>query len=153
MPGANDSFNGSISGFAVQAPGMEYYIVARDASADARTSRDPANGAHGFDVVEPDEEGPRVNVAPIAGPVDEGAAITVRATVTDASGVASVELRYFTEATGGWLSTAMQLDANDQYIGTIPGIVVAPDDVRYLVEAEDEVGNTTVAPAAAEAGP
>ncbi len=84
----------------------------------------------------------------------EGDPITVTATITDDSAVASASLYYRDsdgETPGSWNSVAMSVQSGDTWQGVIPA-PHAMDLVEFYVEATDDGGQTVTLPGDAPAG-
>ena len=139
-----DTYVGTIPGAAVTTPAMEYYIEAVDSAVPANTTTDPAMGAvHGFTVINPDTDPPQITHTPIMDGQADGSAVTVLATVTDATGVDSVNLFYRLAGGGGFAMTAMSNTMGDEWSGTIPAMSVARPGLDYYIVASDSVMPTT----------
>jgi len=157
MAANNDLWTATIPGSVMAPPGVDYYILATDASADANVSTDPEDAPaafHTFSVVadQVDTQGPVLNVTPIADDRPYNQAVDVRAIATDASGVADVTLHYRADGQTEWTDAAMILTSG-QYIGQIPADAIRAAKLEYYVDATDTLNNESVWPATAPAAP
>lgn len=144
MDSGNDRFQAEIPGPAVTSPAVEYYIQATD---DAPSPNGP-NGAsspmgapanvHRITVQPDDSAAPTVNVTPVPPDQAEDAAVTVRADVSDSSGVARVTL-YYKRSTDTLYTAALMSGSGAAYAASIPAQAVLPPGVDYYVEAEDVI--------------
>ncbi|MFO0744645.1 MAG: hypothetical protein U1F43_03090 [Myxococcota bacterium] len=137
------------------APGIEYYLAAVDASANANHATLPATAptaVFSVAVTAPDVAGPTLELDPVATPVTAGTPVPVAVTATDASGVASVDL-YFHKAGTSWQTLAMTAGADDRWTAVIPGASVVEGVLELYVSADDDVGNTATEPADGAADP
>jgi competence ComEA-like helix-hairpin-helix protein len=73
---------------------------------------------------------------------NEGTALAISATITDASGVRSAKLFYRARGAAVWTSTAMAKGTGEIWTATIPASVVTSVGVDYYIEALDNVGST-----------
>lgn len=146
------TWTGTLPGAAVLAPGVEYYAIATDDAPAANETVDPTGAPttpYAFTVLLPDTAGPTiVHAGGGAVPADQD--LTVSATVTDPSGVASVTAYGQSE---GWgpLPVAFSNTLGDTWEATIAWDLLpeGTEEVTYWIEAEDTLGNTAVAPAGA----
>ncbi|MBI4819640.1 MAG: right-handed parallel beta-helix repeat-containing protein [Deltaproteobacteria bacterium] len=137
-----DTFRASIPGAMITAAGVEYYLRATDDATNE--TLDPAGApttAHSFTVGGVDATGPSIVHAPL-GPQPDGSQVTVIATVTDPSGVASVTL-YYRSGGGAFANLAMTAGANDQYAAVL---AAGGTSVDYYFEAADSRGNRSTLP-------
>ncbi|OIO30401.1 MAG: hypothetical protein AUJ18_07280 [Candidatus Hydrogenedentes bacterium CG1_02_42_14] len=67
----------------------------------------------------------------------EGSALQISATITDASGISSAKLYYRARGTSVWTSVTMVKGAGEIYSATIPSSIVTPSGVEYYIEASD----------------
>ncbi len=154
--GQNSRWSGVLPGDAIEQPGVEYYVVATDASQSANAARLPeADGQYfGFTVAAPDADGPSIEHAPLGALLPRGVPFVVSATVTDASGVAAVQLRWAIDD-GVYRTRDMVLGAEDEYATTIAPEFI-PDgsgELRYYITATDTVGNASALPVPGEDDP
>ncbi|MEL6178689.1 MAG: hypothetical protein AAFS10_07030, partial [Myxococcota bacterium] len=144
-----DQWVATIPSFIVNAPGVDYYIEAVDASDNANTGTDP-DGApdivYAFDVMVPDMEGPAIDLDPIDSPQVEGTPLPVSAMVVDPSGVQYAELMVLAPGSDTWEVLSMDPAGADRYATVIPAEFVLPGQLRYYVEAGDMLNNTAEAP-------
>lgn len=154
--GQNSRWAGVLDGEAVALPGVEYYIVATDASQAGNTARLPeAEGEFfAFSVAAPDEDGPEIVHAPSVDPLPRGVPFVVTATVTDQSEIAAVQLRWAIDD-GVFRTRDMALGAGDAFATTIaPEFIPAGSAaVRYYITATDAVGNAATLPVGGEDAP
>ena len=151
--GDGDTWTGTIAGFAVSPPGVEYFIRARDESPQAWEATHPADAPdarHTFAVPELDDDGPEIVLVAVASPVESGTPVPVGADVTDASEIESVALFYRGDDEFDWHSVPMAAQGGDRYAATVPGEAVLPPSVHYFVEAVDAEGNLSIAPSLGE---
>ncbi len=153
VPMTLDSGNvwqGAIPALAMVDPGVEYYLVATDASPAANLATSPAGAPavfHTVEVVTPDTTGPAITLDAVPSPQPEGGDVIVTATITDPSDVASATLYYAAPGVGSFGSVGMTALGGDRFQGAIPAAAVVPGRVRYYVGATDGEGNSAVAPA------
>ncbi|MBI2374185.1 MAG: right-handed parallel beta-helix repeat-containing protein [Deltaproteobacteria bacterium] len=144
-----DSYRGTIPAGIVTAAGVDYYLRAADDAGNATV--DPAGAPttpHHFTVSAVDGTGPSISHAPL-GPQVSGTVVTVVATVTDPSGVVSVNLFHRLGA-GAFSTLAMTRGANDQYSAAFAASGSSAD---YYFEAADSLGNVTSLPAGGAIAP
>ncbi|MCA9541012.1 MAG: hypothetical protein KC620_19060, partial [Myxococcales bacterium] len=139
----------------VAPPAMQYYLHAIDGGQgfDAFDPPGATEEVYRFTVIEADEDGPQIVLDAVPANVSAGTPLPVAAQVTDPSGVARVELRYFSEATGGWVAAEMAADEGDRFVAVIAGAFVVEPAVRLFVEAEDALGNVSTVPGAGSDDP
>jgi hypothetical protein len=125
-----------------------YYITAVDTQ--SRTALSPTaapSELHSFRI-RADFTGPVVQHTPLTDTGDKEGPYTVRATITDDSGVSQVMLSY--QRNGGATSTlAMSSVGSGVYEAAIPGPTAAGDTISYYITAADAstVHNVTRSPA------
>jgi hypothetical protein len=152
--GGNGKYEATLPNQTVVPPSVEYYLQATDNdSPEPHTSTLPfgapdAAAPYSFTVTPGDEEAPVITHTPIANGQPIGHAVSVSATVTDATGVASVTAYYRVTGTADWTTLAMGHVSGDIYSAVIPGTAVTADGVDYYLEAVDTapMGNTARAP-------
>ncbi|MBW2699530.1 MAG: right-handed parallel beta-helix repeat-containing protein [Deltaproteobacteria bacterium] len=138
-------FSGTIPAALVQQPGVEYYLEASDASDSQNVSRDPAGApgqVHSFMVAGEgdDVDGPVIVHTPVSDGAAIGLAVNLEARVTDASGVAQVNLYYrVLGAIEDFTLVIMDEDGAEagHYLGSIPAEAVTEQGVEYYLEAFD----------------
>lgn len=136
--GANNTYTATIASPAV--PGVEYYIRAVDTAGTPNESFSPANapgGFHGVPVTVLDTTGPNITHTEVADGQPAGQSIDIQATVTDATGVASVVLFYRTTGTSSFTQLAMSASGGDVYTVTLPGSAVDTPGIDYYILATD----------------
>jgi hypothetical protein len=152
------TWKGTIPAGSVTPDGVDYYIKAIDKYTPKNTSTDP-DGApasyHHFTVNPVDNVGPAITHTPIANGQPEGKPVTVKANVTDPSGVSTVKLFYKVTTGSTYASTAMSGTGDNNYQADIPAVVVTSAGVDYYIEATDSApsGNKSTSPASAPVNP
>lgn len=152
MTGIGTTKSAAIPGGVVVAPGVEYYLEATDGVAPPNTSRHPSTAPstpHVFSVAAADLAAPSIAHTPITDGRAANQPVTIQATVTDGSGIASVTLYYRTTGAATYSSAVMT--GGPTYTAQIPaGTVVAPG-VDYYLRAVDAspAMNAAVLPATA----
>ncbi|MBK6686563.1 MAG: right-handed parallel beta-helix repeat-containing protein [Deltaproteobacteria bacterium] len=137
--GGTDTYQGQIPGPAVQAPAVEYYFEATDLAATPNSGTlPPAGGVFAFTVLAGDTAAPNIQHVPIAADRPEGQDVLIAANVTDASGVANVNLYYRASGGGGFGMTSLNNTGADTWTGAIPGGAVTLAGVDYYLEATDQ---------------
>jgi|GEM_PF-2816905 len=154
VAGANDTWTGTIPALAVVVPGVDYYLEAVDGSNNANVATSPAGAPtsyHSFDVTTAptDTTPPTLTHDAITASQTAGQAVTITATATDASGVASVSLYFRTEGESSWLSASLTHGSGDTWTAAIPALAVAAPGVEYYLDAVDTAGNHATSPAGA----
>lgn len=143
---SGSTYTGAIPAFAVNAPGVEYYLEAVDASANANKRVLPGSApsaGYGFDVTAPDTAGPTVTVDTLAATVTAGTPVPVGATIADPAGVASAALEYRAGGAGGFTSAAMTAGSGGRWAAVVPGAAVVAGTLEVRVSAVDGLGNAT----------
>jgi hypothetical protein len=132
---------------AVVEPGLEVYALAIDAAGNAGISDTVSVGV----VAPSDLIAPTIAVAAPPDGQASGTAVTVSATITDASGIAAASLFYRTEGASSFTSAAFTLISGDTYRATVPAIFVQTPAVEYYVSATDNSpsANQALAPSGA----
>jgi parallel beta-helix repeat protein len=130
----------------VAVPGVEYYFQATDGAPAANTSSLPADFAtnpFSFAVQDSsDHEGPVIAHSPSAQPVPEGAAVEIRATVTDPSGVEDLTVWVYDATQAAyWPLRASPTGSAGEYLATVPASAVRVPQLRYYLEAIDASPN------------
>lgn len=150
-----DVWAATIPGEAVTAAGVEYWFTAIDGvDPDGNTSTAPpgapAEGVFDFLVVG-DPDPPTIAHQEIADGQDPGEAVTVTATITDATGVSEAVLFFRPEGGEAFGAVQMANPQGDLWTAQIPAFVVAPPGVQYFIQATDTspIPNTGTAPAGA----
>ncbi len=154
VPAGGGNYTGAIPSLVVVAPGVDYYLSAVDASAARNAATAPASApttVYSFDVTVPDTAAPTIVLEDPTGPFTDGVAITLGATITDASGVASAELSYLPEGAADWVVATMTA-TGDLFTATVPGVDVLEGELAWFVTAADTIGNSATAPAAGASG-
>ena len=154
--GGDGSYVGSIPAAAVTAPGVEYYLTATDASAAKNQTVWPASSPTlpaTFTVVALDTTPPEIAHDAVPDGQLEGVAVPVEATVTDASGVASVSVYVRAKGTAAYVAVGMVVGAADSYAASIPSALVTPAGVEYYLQAQDAASNVALFPADGAASP
>jgi MYXO-CTERM domain-containing protein len=154
---AGDTWEADIPGAAVVVAGVEYYLQAQDVASPANSATHPAGAPtslHSFTVTTTDNTAPVVNHTPIGSPQPPNVAVSVVATITDSSGVASATLRYRTGA-GTWQSAAMAAGGGNSFSAQIPAGAVLVGHVSYYLEAVDgsAQANHALLPSGGETSP
>ncbi|MEQ9499147.1 MAG: PKD domain-containing protein [Deltaproteobacteria bacterium] len=136
---AGDDWAGQIPGAAVVTPAVEYYLEAVDTANPANTATHPVSmgAVNAFTVTASDTSPPTIVHTPVGDGQAEATDITVMATVTDGTGVASVELFYRVSGGGGFATAAMTNTSGDTWTGTIPAASVTQLGVDYYIAAAD----------------
>ena len=142
LAGTN-TYTADIPASYVTSAGVQYYIDARDYSANVAFS--PATGAYSVTVVITDTIAPVITHTAVASSYD-GVAISVSAGVTDNVAVASVTLYYKVTGAASYTSVAMSA-AGSTYSATIPAASVTTVGVQYYITAVDSSANSASAPA------
>ncbi|MFC1712932.1 FlgD immunoglobulin-like domain containing protein [Candidatus Poribacteria bacterium] len=89
-----------------------------------------------------DGQPPDIAHKPIAGLLEQEIAdVFIEATVTDASGLASVKLNYRQRGVTNYEETGMTKGANNRYRSEIPATSFSSAGVDYFISASDEAGN------------
>lgn len=150
-----DRYRVALPGAQVQIPAVEYYLAATDGAAPANAGRLPANAPTGvfrFTVSPQDQTGPVLTHSPVPDGRTAGGSVSVAATATDPSGVASVSLFYRAQGGASYVVLAM-VESMGTWRAAIPGNAVAAPGVQYYLEARDSLGNAASSPAAGATGP
>ena len=138
--GSGNSYSAQIPAGAMLVGQISYYLEAVDGSAQSNHALLPSGGDTApftFTVAVVDTTGPTITHTPIADGQPAGIAIPVAATVTDASGVASVTLYFRATGSTTYLSAPMTNSGGDNFAATIPmGMVLVPG-LDYYIEAFD----------------
>ena len=139
MDEGNDRYRASIPAGAVVPPGVEYYLQATDGAPMSNSGTSPTGApanVHSF-VVQPDDQAaPSIMTSAVPQDQTEGSAVMVSASVTDASGVATVTLYYKRRSATLYTAISM-MGTTGTYSAVIPAQDVLPPGVDYYVEAED----------------
>ncbi|MCA9517120.1 MAG: PKD domain-containing protein, partial [Myxococcales bacterium] len=152
--GAN-TWTATIPSTYVTAAGVEYWFIASDGvTPDANTSTAPVGAPDGgvFDfLVVGDPDAPAISHTPIADGQTPGAAVTVSATITDATGVDHANLYFRPKGGTSFGAVPMSHPSGNLWTAQIPSFVVASPGVEYYIEAADTspIPNSGVAPAGA----
>jgi MYXO-CTERM domain-containing protein len=151
-------YSGTIPAGAVVAPGVDYYVVATDAATVPNSTTSPATAPgtpSSFTVITPDVTAPTITITPVSPNRPAATEVTVSATITDATGVASARLFY--RATGGTAFTQVSMTntAGTTWSASIPAGAVTAPGVDYYVTATDSAAaaNTATAPSTAPGTP
>lgn len=99
-----------------------------------------------------DATGPTVAHSPVL-QAQEGAAVAIAATITDASGVASARLGYRSRGSSLWTWVSMTRGAGEVWTASIPSALVTTAGLEYHIEAKDALGNTSILPAGSPLAP
>ena len=139
--GSGDAYTADIPGTAVTAAGVEYYIQAWDTVTPTANSSVAPAGAPTTDIydftVSGDPDPPTIVHTEIADGQDAGVAVTVSATITDATGVASANLYFRIIGNSSFGAAAMTNISGDLWTAQIPSFMVAAPGVEYYIEATD----------------
>ena len=144
-----DLFQATIPAATVKVPGVDYYLVAADQAQPSNTSKDPAGapGApHSFTVTTADTMGPAIVHTPVRDAQLVGVDVAIQTTVTDPSGVTLVRVRYRVQGSPYFDSRDLVSQGEGLYAGAIPGAAVTAPGMDYYLEAQDALGNGSVAP-------
>jgi MYXO-CTERM domain-containing protein len=152
-----NTWSAQIPAFIVNAPGVKYYIEARDQSPVPNRAVLPANAPTGFfdfTVASGDTTPPTIVVTPVANNRPTGTAVPVTANIVDSGGtITGAALFYRTGSTGGYSSVTMTNTSGSTWTGSIPSAAVATPLVQYYVTATDGASNTGTEPAGAPGAP
>lgn len=152
MTAVGNTYSGTIPGGSVVAPGIEYSLVAVDASPASNTAVDPLGAPvslHGVEVRPIDRTPPSIAPVPVAG-ATLGQTIRLAAAVSDASGVAAVTVFVRGPTDSDWNELPAAL-ADEVWAVSLSTSTLGVGEVRWYVRAVDAAGNTGVAPATAPA--
>ena len=141
---SGSTYTGSIPGFSVTSAGVQYYVRATDTRTNAATL--PATAPttpYAFTVGSGDATAPAITHTRISDGQLAGNAVTIAATITDATGVAGATLFYRTLGAAGFTSTSMSL-ASGQYTANIPAGSVTTAGVEYYISATDSSTNANL---------
>ena len=144
---AGSTYTASIPGSAVSTPAVEYYVRAVDGSASGNAANVPAAAptlVARFTVTAGDTAGPGIVHTPPALPILAGTSVSLSATLTDSTGVASAEVYWRTGSTGAFTTVAMT-NVGGTWTASI-GPVAAPE-LTYYIRAVDTLGNASTDPA------
>lgn len=155
VPIGGDVHRAELPAEQVAPPGFEYWITALDAALRGNRSAAPAEGEVWTVRLDGDDAPPRIEHDPIADGRPAGLPLDVVATLTDPSGIGSAWLRYRAAGDAAFHLTPLQPDGGDVWRATLPGWVVTPPAVEYLITATDAAvaPQRAVAPPAGEAAP
>jgi len=147
-------YAGFIPGYAVTTAGVQYYVEAEDQTAVPNVAYAPQTAPgtpYSFTVSDVDEDGPVIVHTPVGDGQLLGSPVTVPATITDPSGIASATLNYRVAGTVGFSQVAMTNTDGDAWNAAIPGAAVTLDGVDYYIEAMDQAAgaNSSVEPVGA----
>ncbi|NMB76862.1 MAG: PKD domain-containing protein [Myxococcales bacterium] len=153
---AGNQYAGTIPASAVTTAGVDYYLWARDGSANQNVSVLPGTAPAAFfhfNVVNLDTQPPAIAHTPIGDGQPEGTAVAIQATVTDGSGVDAVRLYFKGGSAIAFSSVAMSNTGGDTWQASIPAASVLWPRVEYYLEATDRASpaNTGTLPADAPA--
>jgi hypothetical protein len=149
------TWSGEISPLAVVEPGVEYYLIATDASDAANMASAPTDAPasyYSFAVSTPDTTAPSIAHTPVPDGQPESASVTVSATITDDAGIASATLYFRPQGEASWLTSSMSA-AGDVWSASIPSFAISPPGAEYYIAALDGSDNTTTEPSTAPAVP
>ena len=136
---AQDNWQAVIPGPAVTTAGVEYYVRAVDASPQLNEALEPAGAPgslHSFAVTSTDMVGPTITHTPIADAQPVGQAVSIQASITDPSGVASATLHY-RDNSASWMQVALTPAGGNAYAAEIPAAAVTGAGVSYYLAATD----------------
>lgn len=155
---AGTTWSASIPAGSVTAPGVDYYVTATDSAPAANTATAPVSAPGTpatFTVISVDSTAPTVTLSAVANGRPENVAVTVNATITDATGVATATLYHRITGAGTWNTVTMTRGAGDAWSGVIPAGSVRPVSVQYYVQAVDSstAANTGFGPSTAPGTP
>lgn len=143
-----DDYTATIFEFAVQSPGVQYYIEARDAAGNVAYA--PAAGADSpyfFPVADPaDETPPVIAHQPLEGPLAEGEPVRIEATVTDDEALDRVQLRYRSAGADAFVTVELDPVGGDRFALDLPGNVIETPGFEYHLRAVDDAGNLATHP-------
>lgn len=155
QPTGGNIYTATIPANHVNAPGVQYWIVARDGvEPEPNTSTWPV-GAPAQDVwdflVVGDRDPPVIQHQPVANGQPPGEAVTVSATLLDATGIGSAVLFFRSQGSQVFGATNMARVNGDVWAGQIPAFVVGEAGVEYYIAAQDSspIPNTATSPAGA----
>lgn len=155
QPAGGNIYSATIPANHVNAPGVQYWIVARDGvEPEPNTSTWPV-GAPAQDVwdflVVGDRDPPVIVHAPVANGQAPGEAVTVSATLQDATGIGSAVLFFRSQGSQVFGATNMARVNGDVWAAQIPAFVVGEAGVEYYIAAQDSspIPNTATSPAGA----
>jgi hypothetical protein len=123
------------------------YAVNVAASARSKAGAALAS-AHSFSFStegEPDTKPPLIDHAP-PGPVTEGTAVEIVATVSDDRSLLSVRLHYSSGGMPSMKAIPMVRVSGDRFRAVVPGIDIVPASLDYFIEAADADGNRGTSP-------
>jgi cysteine-rich repeat protein len=146
------NFSGQIPASAVSPPGVEYYLEAADLAPASNVARAPSSAPatpYTFTAQVADTTPPSITHAAQATPQAPGTALVVRATVTDASPLASVTLFY--RRAGQTTFQSLAMTGAPMASATIPASEVEPPGLEYYLRAQDAAPAMNVAAAPASA--
>jgi hypothetical protein len=138
------TYSGSIPGFSVTAAGVQYYVRATDTRSNAASL--PATAPttpYAFTVGAGDATAPAITHSRITDGQLASNAVTIAATITDATGVAGATLFYRVLGAAGFTSTSMTL-ASGQYSANIPAGSVTTAGIEYYISATDSSSNANL---------
>ncbi len=150
---AGTPFRGQIPAASVMAPGVEYYLEARD-NAGNRVSLPATAPATGFivPVMTLDTTAPVITHTPVANGQLVGMPVTVAATIVDAgSGIGAASLFYRLAGAPSFQTRTMMALPNDRFSADIPAAAVVAGTLEYYIQAVDGASpaNTALSPATA----
>ncbi|HEY3353505.1 MAG TPA: hypothetical protein VGQ83_09670 [Polyangia bacterium] len=135
------TYTGEIPAAGVVAPSISYYFAATDRKGATATLPVAApTEAFSFTVTGEtgDTEGPVISHVPVANDRVLGTPVQIRATVNDASGVASVVCHYRAPGAAAWEDLPLAASGtNGTYEASLPNGAVVPPSVEYWLEAVD----------------
>ncbi|MBM4318495.1 MAG: hypothetical protein FJ125_00690, partial [Deltaproteobacteria bacterium] len=145
-------WRGTIPGFSVMAPAVEYYLRAADTKSNSSVAPATApDQPYRFTVNAPDNTPPTVQHTPVANGQPAGVALTVEAAVVDASGLTSVTLYHRRTGQQAYAELAMTDRGDGTWRAALPGEAVQEPGVQYYLVAIDAAAarNRTTVPATA----
>jgi hypothetical protein len=137
-----DTYVGEIPASAVVAPTVSYYFNAADRKGASATLPVGAPAEY-FSITvagdTSDTSGPIISHVPVADGRVLGTPVDIVASVTDASGVASVTCHYRAQGATDWIDLPLTATGvNNKYQATLPNEAVVPPGLEYWLEATDQ---------------
>ena len=151
MTASGSLYAAMIPATAVVEPKVSYFIEATDTLSNTSKLPEQGQAAPQVVVVAPGEDKtpPTIVHASPEETLPRGEAVTLTATITDASGIASATLLYRVKGATDFTSVAMTRGAGDTFLAVIPASATEVEAIEYYLQASDNKGNGAVSPTGA----
>jgi hypothetical protein len=138
----NNKYSAEFRASLVTPPGIEYYIEAVDTKENPSATKGTERNPLLVQVIRVDDVPPKIVHRPISS-IQEGLALTIKATITDNTSVTNARIYFKAEGDTRFRTLNLSKTDEDTYQVQVSASTLKPPELVYYITAEDGEGNTS----------